>query len=184
MTIQLDDLRTQTELIEKRLKERREDTGVHRVNTDALANAIDDQFATAARLLWKRARNWGLGILAALGLTGGGIGTWLQSTSAAAVAPVDVQRTVEAEAKAHTEAIDANARGVADANEKIRKVTGIVIELGDEQAENTEYLGRKIDAISPKARRVEPPKAVERRKQKKEAEHLEQRIDDVLGPKE
>ena len=185
MTLQLDALKAQTAAIEKQLEFKRDDTGVHKVNTKSLATEIDKQFAVAATRVWRRIRNWTLWIFGLIGAGGTTVGAWLASLDTPkTVQAIDVQHTVEEEAKVHNAAILNNTKGVEDANQKIRQVTGIVIRLGDEQAENTEYLGRKLDAISPEARAIEPPPGVKRRKQKQHAERLDKRIDDVLGPKE
>ena len=172
--------------IKRQMAARQEESGGQKVNTASLLAQLDAQLTVkdaearkaARKLIWK----WVIAFLGLVGVPVGGYGAIQFSSNAPPrIEPKDVKQTVEHESKEVGAAIEKNAEGVKEAGRKIQKLGEQVIRIQDEQAEATQYLGDKLDAISPKARKIEPPPAVKRAQERAEKERLDKRVGDMFA---
>jgi len=177
-------LQLQLSAIEGKLAKavRREDTGVHRINTASFLVQLEDQLTKRRQHTQKLAVRW---VLAAVGVFGTPSAIFgasiLMDDSPPPVKSVDVKSTVENQSVVLEDAIGSNAKGVANANTKIRRLGKAIIEVQDQQTVQTQYISDKLDALSSKARAVKPPPAIKRARKRVDDKHKEDRLDELFG---
>jgi len=157
-------IRLEISKLRRELANRQEDTGVHRINTEVLSQHVDAAVAHARRVIL----GWVGSLLTVAGVGGGGAILYVQRSQPAPslVQPEHVQQSVEQGTSTLKKAVDKNASDVEEANRKIQALRLDIVRIGDEQAESVDYLGRKLDAISPRARRVDDiPESVKRHRE-------------------
>ena len=185
LRIQLDHLAEELVKIGRRVPEK-EDTGVQRVRVDDLAKRVKDELQAMDIARRKRLRvqllSWGtgLGVFLAAAMT-----AFVQylPKSPPAQRVEEVRDTVETQTEALEKAVEQNRRDVSRANRNLRRVGEAVIVVGDENAEATEYLSDKLDAMSKKAREVLPPASFVRRRAVRHRS-VDQRVDDLFSEQE
>lgn len=175
---QYDEAQARAAAIEAKLDKalKREDTGVHRVNTEALHITLRGD-------LVKTVRKWALIVAALIGVPTGGLAARVYSQ-----APVDAQQTEETlkriageQAGSLEVQVEENQDLAQKANRNVKTLGREVIRRDDERAEQLDFISDKLDEISPKAKRVKPPAAVKKRRAKKQEEALDKRVDDLFG---
>ncbi len=180
-------LSLRVEDIERETAKRAADTGAQRqVNTEALLNKLQAQAAAKEAIDQANARKlvkkWMLAVLGVVGVPAGGYGALvLANDDPPPVKAVDVQQTVEDRSHELEQAIEQNAEGVAESAKNIRTLGEEVVRIQDEQAEATQYISDKLDAISPKAAKVEAPPSVRRAKKRADDAKLQERVDELFG---
>lgn len=141
--------------------------------------AAADQDATDKRAKKrKETLQWLVPIFAVVFGGGGGGSAYYYAQRPAGppeVKPVEVQQKVVDESKDVQEKVEENDR-------KIRKIGGAVIKLQDQQAETVQFLGDKLDAISPKAKaiKVDDYPQLKAAKKRREEKKSDDRVDELF----
>ncbi len=119
-------------------------------------------------------------LIAAIAAGGGGFSAYRSYTAPPPPTPTEVAAPVRLQVKAGaaelTEKVETNDR-------KIRNLGGAVIDLQDQQAETMELLGKKMDAISPRAKAIKIDSsypALQKAAKKRAEKKHDERVDDIF----
>lgn len=183
LTLQIKDLTKQVKDLDKKIKH--EDTGAQRVNTEELEKKIAEHYIDLGIQFGKKVRNGILVVFGVLSVIGGGAATvWNALREADPVEAQDVKDTVEERSDALGSQVKANTKNGKAANRKIRNIGRELIKLRDGQDEWGDYLSKKIDAISSRAKSVPEPPTVSKHRRDEEHEALDKRVDALIGPED
>ncbi len=161
-------LSMQLETIKSELNKRR-DTGRFKTTAEDFAKKVDAALtvrdAQRRDEFRKNARGFLFALLGSGILGGGGFFVW-GASHPPVVEASDVKRAVEDQGAEFKAKVDENTDRVGSVEAAVDRLEDITVEQQVQLVDGIEYLGKKIDAVSPRAARVEEPKTLEQARKK------------------
>jgi hypothetical protein len=136
-----------------------EDTGVIRINTTSLQEQVKRVVAAeqtmAAGSMRRTVRNWGVIVSLVASAVAAATATIVQMSPDPAA--VEARDKVEAQGDKLQQQVDDQGKQLSEQGKAQREQNERIDHLERQQSEGFRYIGRKLDAMSPRARPIEVP---------------------------